>query len=121
MLPDNVTVLPPAVAIAPDNPVTAGAVYDTVWPVDTPLAWEPTVTIQTSDAPTPATLAQRISVSAVFTTQPVAEYVVPLVPYVAATTLPLVGPKFVPVSVIVAPPLVDKLLPPATTVMAGAA
>ena len=57
---------------------------------------------------------------ATVTEHPLAVYVVPDVPYVAVTTLPLVGPKFVPVNVIVAPPLVDILLPPATAVMAGA-
>ncbi len=57
--------------------------------------------------------------SAVVTVQLVAVYVVPLAPYVALTTFPVVGPKFVPVNVIVAPPFVDMLLPPATPLIAG--
>ena len=58
---------------------------------------------------------------ATLTVQPVAVYFcVPDGPYVAVTVFPLVGPKFVPFNVIMAPPLVDMLLPPATTVIAGA-
>ena len=47
-------------------------------------------------------------------------YVVPLTPYLAVTTLPVVGPKFVPLSVIVAPPPVDMDDPPPTVVITGA-
>ncbi len=51
---------------------------------------------------------------------PVAVCPVPLAPYVALT-LPGVGPKFVPVSVIVVPPAVGIDDPPATpTLIAGA-
>jgi hypothetical protein len=59
-------------------------------------------------------------VFATVTLQPLAVYVVPLVPYVAETTLPDTGPKFVPVNVIVAPPLVDRAEPPATLLITGA-
>ena len=118
LVPLRVTVLPPGVVIAPPAADTAGGVYDTV-PTDTALGCTPTVTSQTCDVPTPATLVHRISVSAVFTVQLVAAYVVPDAPYVALTTWPIVGPKFVPVNVITDPPLVDMLPPPTTPVIAG--
>jgi hypothetical protein len=38
---------------------------------------------------------------------------------VALKELPVNGPKFVPVNVIVAPPFVDMLLPPATPLIKG--
>jgi hypothetical protein len=122
LLPDIVTVLPPAVAIVPVNPLTDGVSYDTVCPVDSPLTCEPTVTVHTSNAPTPTELVQWISLFAVITTQSEAEYFVdePAGPYVAETTLPVAGPKFVPVNVTVVPPFVDMLPPPATPVTAGA-
>ncbi len=61
-----------------------------------------------------------IVVSATVTVQDAAVYPVPLGPYVALT-LPGVGPKFVPVSVIVVPPAVGIDDPPATlTLIAGA-
>ena len=56
---------------------------------------------------------------AVVTLQLLAVYVVPLAPYVAVTTFPLVGPKFVPFNVILAPPAVTIDDPPATVVIAG--
>ena len=37
----------------------------------------------------------------------------------AFATFPTVGPKFVPINVIVVPPAVDMLPPPATPVIAG--
>ena len=46
------------------------------------------------------------------TEQLLAAYVVPVAPYVALTAFPLVGPKFVPVNVIVEPPAVSMALPP---------
>ena len=47
-------------------------------------------------------------------------YSTPVTPYVAVTTLPLVGPKFVPVNVTTVPPPVDIELPPEMLVMFGA-
>ena len=58
--------------------------------------------------------------SALLTVHPLAEYVVPVAPYVAVTTFPTVGPKLLPVNVIVVPTPVAMLLPPATPVIAGA-
>ena len=57
--------------------------------------------------------------SATVTLQPLPEYVVPVKPYVAVTVLLDVGPKLVPVNVMVAPPRVDIEEPPATPVNAG--
>jgi hypothetical protein len=59
-------------------------------------------------------------VFATVTVQLLAVYVVPVDPYVALTGFPLVGPKFVPVSVIDVPPAVGIEDPPATPVIAGA-
>jgi hypothetical protein len=59
-------------------------------------------------------------VFATVTAHPVAVYVVPEEPYVAVTTLPLVGPKFVPVTVTVAPPAVAIDDPLDTPEIAGA-
>ena len=115
------TVLPTVVGIE-DPPVNAeitGGVYDTV-PTDCELACEPTVTIHVNEAPTPTTELHVIVVSATVTVQDAAVYPVPVGPYVALT-LPGVGPKFVPVSVIVVPPAVGIDDPPATlTLIAGA-
>ena len=63
---------------------------------------------------------QRICAFAILTVQPLALYVVPPTPYVAVTELPLVGPKFVPFKVIVAPPAVNMDDPPETVDIAGA-
>ena len=122
LLPEIVTVLPPAVTIVPASPLTNGTPYDTVCPVDSALACEPTVTVHTCSVPTPATLVQMIWVFATLTRQPDAAYFVdaPVGPYVAVTELPLVGPKLEPVSVIDVPPLVGMLVPPATIEIAGA-
>ena len=57
---------------------------------------------------------------ATVTLHPLAAYVLPVVPYVAVTTFPVVGPKLVPVSVTVAPPDVTIDEPPATPLIAGA-
>ena len=70
-------------------------------------------------APTPATLVHWICVFAMLTLHPLAVYVVPVAPYVAVTTVPLVGPKFEPVNVIVVPTPVDMLPPPATLLIVG--
>ena len=51
--------------------------------------------------------------------QLLALYVLPLAPYVALTMFALIGPKFVPVNVIIVPPAVGMLPPPATPVIAG--
>ena len=120
-VPVRVTTVLPTVGIdePPVNAVIAGGVYDTV-PADCELACEPTVTIHVNKAPTPITELQVIVVSATVTVQDAAVYPVPLGPYVALT-LPGVGPKFVPVSVIVVPPAVDIDDPPATPpLIAGA-
>ncbi len=78
------------------------------------------MTFQVNDAPTPATLVHCIVVSATVTVHPVAVYPVPPAPNVA-DTLPAVGPKFVPVKVIVVPPAVGIDDPPATPpLIAGA-
>ena len=98
--------------------VTAGAVYATL-ALESALAWEPTTTFQTKPLPTPATLLHVIVVSAVVTTQPVAEYVVPVAPYDAVTGLPVVGPKLVPLSVTVVPPAVGIDAPPPIPVTTG--
>ena len=68
--------------------------------------------------PTPGTLVHFITVFAVVTPQLVAEYSIPVGPYVANTGLPLVGPKFVPVIVTCVVPFV--VIVPARPVTAGA-
>ena len=74
-------------------------------------------------APTPATLVHWISVFAMLTLHPLAvyvvPYVVPVVPYVADTGLPLVGPRFVPVRVTTVPPLVVIVVPPVALLVEG--
>ena len=120
-VPIRVTTVLPTVGIdePPVNTEIAGGVYDTV-PADCALACEPTVTIHVNEAPTPTTELHVIVVSATVTVQDAAVYVVPLGPYVAVTA-PGVGPKFVPVSVIVVPPVVGIDDPPATPpLIAGA-
>ena len=120
-VPVNVIVVPPAVGIdaPPATPDTAGAVYDDV-PLEEVLVCVPTVTLHTKLAPTPATLLHWICVFATATVHPLAAYVVPVVPYVAVTVFPDVGPKSVPVKLIVVPPPVPIDEPPATAVIAGA-
>ena len=120
-VPVRVTTVPPTVGNdePPVNAEIAGGVYDTV-PADCELACEPTVTIHVNEAPTPTTELQVIVVSATVTVQDAAVYPVPLGPY-DALTLPGVGPKFVPVSVIIVPPEVGIDAPPATPpLIAGA-
>ena len=113
-VPVRVTTVLPTVGIdePPVDAEIAGGVYDTV-PADCALACEPTVTIHVNEAPTPTTELHVIVVSATVTAHEVAVYPVPLGPYVALT-LPGVGPKLVPVSVIVVPPAVGIDDPPAT-------
>jgi hypothetical protein len=69
-------------------------------------------------APTPGALVHFITVLAVVTLQLVAEYSIPVAPYVANTGLPLVGPKLVPVIVSCVVPFV--VIVPASPVTAGA-
>jgi hypothetical protein len=119
-VPVNVIVVPPLVGmlLPPATALIEGTVYDTV-DDNTALVWEPTLTSHFKLAPTPATLAHLICVFATLTMQPLALYVVPLTPpYVALTAFPLVGPKLVPVNVIVEPPPVPTPLP-ATPVITG--
>ncbi len=120
-VPVRVTTVLPTVGIdePPVNAVIAGGVYDTVL-ADCALACEPTVTIHVNEAPTPTTELHVIVVSATVTAHEVAVYPEPLGPYVALTA-PGVGPKFVPVSVIIVPPEVGIDAPPATPpLIAGA-
>ena len=122
MEPVSVIDAPPLVGmlLPPATIEIAGGVYDTV-PTEDALVCAPTVICHTRFAPIPAALVHWICVLAIVTVQALAVYVVPFpAPYDALTTFPLVGPKFVPSNVIVAPPVVEIEDPPETATITGA-
>ena len=109
-VPFTVTIVPPTVGMLDAPPkivrlVMLGAVYD-VCETDKALSWPPTRTFHARFAPIPGKLVHWIWVFGTRTVHPDAGYLVPVTPYVTTTAGPVEGPKFVPVNVIVVPPLV---------------
>jgi hypothetical protein len=104
----------------PDKLNTIGAPY--AISADEPaLSWPPTLNRHDSPSPTPAADKQRTATCATTTTHPLAAYVTPnALVYTADTLFQLtpIGPKFVPFSITISPPVVfsvDTLEPHTVT------